>query len=535
MARFRSFLPFVASAFLFPLAASAQPLPEPFPRPGVLPSAGPGGAAAPSPPSDCAVTGLLVSIRTRRTVAVVDITTRLKAIHGGLCSLQPQAVQVLTSRSVVATRLLSVAFAEGQPLLPMTLADAPGGADRPLPLTRRLAPGTETFVTLRTVVEGETLANGDVDAPARVRVDLSQLGARLVAGAPLDVRVALEAGSAGRITVATGNPHRPGVPQVTGPGGTLSLTQPLGKEDVIPLVEWRYEGDAPPAVTSEGLAGGGLPVIEYLRDGLARELSLAIADPKNVKQVTAGWDTAFGIAYVAAQTSDPLVAGLGLRALAWLSSGLSYTVSDVKSATDTGREGAIVPDELLNDVRPALPLFSSWSGRPTPPPPVSARTLRTLGPALGEPNAHRKEADDGLKRLVKNRAVVNGAFKIGNVVPTLGPAPAVVSPLPKTLRVLDFGPRGAFLVGERSSSAVRLPFGHRLAHALLHRPRPKVVLPAAVVLGALIGAIVLYYASVRRRKAPLEGALAAPPVRAGSLSPGRRPKPANAAAVRAKA
>ena len=496
MARFSFLLFSGALTISLSKSVSAQPLPDvPFRPNGALPPTpslpGFGAGFARSPSADCAVTGLAIAVHARRTAAVVDVGVRVKAIRGGLCSLQPQAIQLITAKSIAATRLVGATYAEGRPLLPMTIADAPGGVDRPLPWANRLAPGAEKTVIFRSVVEGEVTTNGDVDAPARVRVDLSQLGARLVAGAPLDVRVALEPSGAGRVTATTGNLRRPAVPQVTGPNGSLLLTQTLGKDDFAPQVEWRYETEAPGAVASAGLAGGGLPVLEYLRDGLARDLTLALADAKNVKRVGAGWDTALTTAYVAAQSKDPLVAGLGIRALAWLASGLSFSAIDVKGATETAREGTVLPDELLADVRPALSLFTAWSGRPVPPAPLSARSLRTLGPKFGEPGSYRKEADDALKRLAKNRDTLKSAVVVGEVVSLLGVVTAPTTPAPKTSRLVDFGPKGTFFVEATSKHAIRESLGRRAAHGL-RRLRPRTFLLAAVIFGTLIGLFLVY-------------------------------------------
>jgi outer membrane protein OmpA-like peptidoglycan-associated protein len=287
-----------------------------------------GQAVAQAARTECAVSGLDFAIKARRSVALIDMTVRVRSAKGGYCVVRPDAVQITTSRSVGPTRILAAEYVDGQVVRPFAVADAPAG-DRFSFWSTKMNPGEEKLVSFRYLVEGDTSPTGEVDAPARLRLDPRFLGPKFYEGAVTTASLSVEPGQKGRVILSSGNPKVLGMPQDFDAAGHATTSFTIARDAVNPLLDWRLDqpGVAPVAFAE---IGGGLGAVEYLRDGLVRELAAGLSDPKDKAKVDAAWDHAFEAAWVAANSPDPLIAGLGARALAWLANDLSPNAIEVK-------------------------------------------------------------------------------------------------------------------------------------------------------------------------------------------------------------
>jgi outer membrane protein OmpA-like peptidoglycan-associated protein len=289
-----------------------------------------GQAVAQAARSECAVTGLDFAISTRRSVALIDMSVRVRTAKGGYCVVRPDAVQITTSRSVGPTRILAAEYVDGQVVRPFAVADAPAG-DRFSFWSAKLNRGEEKVVSFRYLVEGDISPTGEVDAPARLRLDPRFLGPKFYEGAVATATLKAEPGQKGRLILSSGNPKVLGMPQDFDATGRATTSFKIARDAVNPLLDWRLDQPGVAPVAFDDI-GGGLGAIEYLRDGLVRELAAGLSDPKDKAKVDAAWDHAFEAAWVAASSPDPLIAGLGARALAWLANDLAPNAVEVKGA-----------------------------------------------------------------------------------------------------------------------------------------------------------------------------------------------------------
>jgi hypothetical protein len=432
---------------------------------------------------DCAITSMNLSVQARRLAAVVDVGVKVHGVRGGTCLLQPDAVQVTTGRSSGVSRPVSMLISDGQVSRPIAIAEAANG-ERLRPWVMPFKAGEEHEVVFRFYVEGDVQPNGDVDPPSRVVVDLRTLGARIYNGAPLSAKVTLEPGFKGRVTLNTGNPKLAGAPRPT-QDNTLSLNATLSRDDLRPQLDWRYEGDLPPAAAADHLATGLAP-FEYLRDGLVRDLAASFAettdkkddkkkddkkkDDKAPSPQEAAWDQAYDVALVAARSSDPLLAGMGLRSLAWLASGLNVASTTVKGPDETTGDAAAAPvtSRIQGEVSKAPAAFQGATGQRNAPSTVSARSLKGVLPRLGEANAHKKDADEGLKRL-DARLVAGVSRPMGNVFSMTPALPLPPGVNVKTARLLQWSPRGPiFSPTGDAGSGPKSPMVHRMIHGMTH-------------------------------------------------------------------
>jgi hypothetical protein len=442
--------------------------------------------ARPGAAPDCAITSMNMSVQARRLAAIVDVGVKVHGVKGGTCLLQPDAVQVTTGRSSGVSRPVSMLISDGQVSRPIAVAEAANG-ERLRPWVMPFKPGEEHEVVFRFYVEGDMQPNGDVDPPSRVVVDLRTLGARIYNGAPLAAKVTLEPGFKGRVTLNTGNPKLAGSPRPT-QDNSLSLSAALTKEDLRPQLDWRYEGDVPPAATADHLSGGLAP-FEYLRDGLVRDLAASFGDPTDKKDdkkkdekkddkkdkapspQEAAWDQAYDVSLVAARSSDPLLAGLGLRSLAWLASGLNVASTSLKGPEDSSGDAAaaLVPSRVLSEVSKAAGAFQGATGQRNAPSTVSARSLKGVLPRLGEPGAHKKEAEEALKRLDARLADSKVTLAVGNVFSMTPSLPLPPGVNPRTARLLQWSPRGPiFSPTGDAGSGPKSPAVHRMVHGMTH-------------------------------------------------------------------
>lgn len=335
--------------------------PAGFGRPGAIPLGTPGSPGQPpmmAPPgfsgqavaqaakTECAVAALDVNVKARRTLALVDVTVRLLSPKGGYCAVRPDAVQITTTRSVGPTRLLGVQYVEGQVVRPMAAADGSGN-DRMMFWSGTLAKGEEKVVTFRFLVEGDVSPSGDVDPPARLRIDPRFFGPKLYEGATATAKVSVEPGQKGRAIFSSGNPKMLGAPADYDASGNAKASFVLAREAVNPLLDWRLDTPVTPAQPFEKI-GGGLGAIEYLREGLARDLAAGIGDGKDKKKVDEAWDRAFDTAWGAMQSPDPFVSGMGARAIAWLANDLNPAAVEVK-ASATAADATVFPAKIAFD------------------------------------------------------------------------------------------------------------------------------------------------------------------------------------------
>jgi len=506
MAQFSRILGSLAAIFLSTPLVSAQ-TPPVVPLPGGMPPV-PSPAGTPGSPgldpflrryvaSDCVLQGMVLKVQARRNVTLFDLGMRVRGLRGGACTIRPEALQLNSAKgSSSLLRPLAITYVDGQLQRPISLADTPEASARLTPWTANLAAGEEKTVTFRWVSEGDVFSNGDADPARYFRLNLQMLGTKVATGAPFDLRLALEPPAVGRVLLTTGRRRGPPVPQVTGPQGTLQMSQPLSKDDTAPSVEWFYEGEPPPAASPASLASGGLSVFEYLRGGLARDLTAGISDPPDAKRAAAAWDTALVTALAAAQSSDPLVAGLGVRSLAWITSGFAPTPAELRGMSDTSQPGTPVPDEIAAEVRRALPAFGEFAGKPVPPFPVNSQTLTLLKPKLGDTALRAREARIALDRVAKRNDAWKTSANVGEILKGFG-APASPTLLaPRGARVVDFTSRGANYLTRGSAAAPREPYGRKLVRMVTH-PRPR---PWLILVALLFASAGLFYVYARQFK-----------------------------------
>ncbi len=449
----------ISALILAGLSVSAPALAQPRGVPG-HPMMGRGGGV------DCVVSAISMNVDARRTAAVIDVSIRVRAPHGGSCMLRPDAIQVTTLRAGAVSRFLGWQTVDANPQKPWAIADAPGG-DRLRPYMAPLKAGEEHTVLFRHVVEGDVLAGGEVDPPGRMRVDVRALGARIYEGAVLTAGVSLESKGAGTASLLTGNPKvGPKAIQLT--GGKGETWTPLSRDDLLPVLEWKQTGALPEAATAAALATGGLAAAEYLRDGWLRELAQGLADPKDDKKAAA-WDSAFDAAYSAARSGDPVVAALGVRAMGYLGGGLAPAVSGVRAEGDAG-ELPIVPKSVAELAAKVTTSLSDATGQKLGPSPIGARSVRTVMAVMGEPASKKKEGNEALKRFAKRVEKSETRGEPAGALFASMPIPKVSRFAPATARIIAFGPKGPMIVGESASAAApKRPFGARLTHALTSR------------------------------------------------------------------
>lgn len=472
--------------------------PFPMPGPGLRPAA-----------DDCAISAMNVFVQARRTSAMVDVGLRVKAVKGGLCKVLPMAVQMTTAKGGNAGRPMSLRFVDGQVQRPLAMSEGVGG-ELLGPWAGALRPNEEKQIVLRYYVEG--LEAGDVpDAVGRVAIRMRELGPRVYNGAPLNVKVSLESGVKASAKLSTGNAKAPAAARPTGTDGAASFSATLSKDDLAPVIEWRYE-DALPAAPEADKLSSGLSVFEYLRTGLYADLAAGAPAPAGDKKdekkdddkkkedpVATAWDRAFDVSLAAARSTDPVVAGMGQRTLAWLASGLSPAVVRVRApGVAESPDSVEVPEKIATLVAKAADGFTAATGQKAPPSAASSPFARGALSKLGEPGSRKKEAADALKRLV---ARVDDTSK---TAPTVGSffstAPAIaLAPGVKTAgtQVIVWNRQGVpTFLATRPVAAPRPPLVQRIVRGVTHlRGLIKFTL-VLTVLGAVITGV---WWALRRR------------------------------------
>jgi len=438
---------------------------------------------------DCAITAMNVYVQARRTSAMVDVGLRVHGVKGGACRILPAAVLITTGKGGAVGRPMSLRFVDGQVQRPINLTEGAGG-EQLSPWVGLLRPADEKQVVLRYYVEGLDQGDGAVDPAGRLSVQIKNLGARVYAGAPLNVKVQVDASSKATVKLATGNPKAPIAPRSTGPDGSASLSSALSKDDLLPQIEWRYDGDLPPAAESDKLSGG-LAVFEYLRGGLVQEFATVLGtvekkddkdkkDKKDEKKddkkdkkddkVALAWDKALDVSFAAAKSNDPVVAGMGLRLFAWLASGLAAAPVKVHAAGGTAApDSTEVPEKLASQLSKVSDGFLAATGQRMAPSVGSSPFVKASLGKLGEPGSHKKDADEAIKRLVARLDDGKAAPAVGNffsTAPTIALAPGVKLP---GARLITWNKQGnAQFVSSGHESTPKAPLARRVVHALSH-------------------------------------------------------------------
>jgi hypothetical protein len=470
----------------------------------------PGGPHGPVG-TDCAIAGVDITVRARRLDAQVDVAFRVRGDKGGQCMLRPEGVMVKSAKGGEVTRSFGELWFDDQIQKPLAVGDATGG-DRLRPWVTRMNAKEEHVLTTRFYVEGDVGPNGELDAPGRLTLDMRGLGPHAFEGAPVTVKLALHAGTRGKLIYSSGNPKTPPATHAAGADGGAQIDGKLGMDELAPTIEWKLEGDVPATPTFASI-GGGLSALEYLRDGLLRELADGLAAAgKDEKKVAAAWDQAVDTAYVVAKGRDPVVAGMGLRALAFLASGFSASATGIKAEGDAG-DAVAVPAKVATELAKVAGEFQNATGQRVAPSPIGSRSARSVLAKL-EGASRKKEADEALKRLAK-RIEKNevAAVKVGDVF--LASAPQKPGPgAPATAKVLVWGPNGPQYpappkVAGAHAHATKRPMGSRMVHALTSFVHRKSMFRAfaggAVLLGVGLGLAALLGA-YRRPEEPEGGA-----------------------------
>ncbi len=436
---------------------------------------------------DCAVESLSMVAYPRRLMAFVDVAVKVRGIRGGFCAVRPDGVQVQATRlSGAASRFAALFVEDGRPKWPGEVTEYRSVSDRLEPWVGVLEPNETRTVVFRGVFEMEQPAKGEPELPSKLRVQFSNFGPRVVPGAPADLRIVLEPNVQTRVLATTLSVNKKATEPVA--GTTFQVHEALDRENLIPLIEWRYEAGGPPAPTAANALGSALSLFEYLRFGMVRDLTTAYAT-KDAKRIAAAWDESLDLAFAAARSEDELVAGLGLRAFAWLANGLNATAWRVRSASEGagGDDTVVVPDAIAADLAKVLPNFQRAIGNWEPPSPVGARGARVLAASLGDPGDNKKAAGDAMGRLV--RRLDQARARRAPVLFKNYPLPAFTTRPLDASRLIEFRPSGPKLVSAFGGSSA--PAGapsRRLIRALTHpRKAWKPLLGLAVIAGAAAG------------------------------------------------
>ncbi|MCU0685801.1 MAG: hypothetical protein MUF34_26765 [Polyangiaceae bacterium] len=436
---------------------------------------------------DCVIEGVSIAAYPRRVMAFVDVAVRVRALRGGFCAVRPDGVQVQTNRPGGSVgRFTALFMEEGQVKWPAEVTEFRAANERLEPWIADLKPNETRTVTFRGVFEGDVNPKGDVEPLSKVTLMLSTLGPRLLPGASADLRLVLEPNVAARVLATTVNGTKQGH-EPAAAGATLQARQTLDMGSVMPLIDWRYEGDPPAAPKASNALASPLALLEYLRHGMVRDLAAAQAS-KDAKRLATTWDESLDLAFVTAHSADPLVAGVGLRAFAWLANGLNATAIRVRAASEGGGDGTVVvPDVLAAEFAKVTPNFQRAVGYWDPPSPIGARGSRVVAGTLGDPDTNKKAADDAVARLVKRL----DPLRARKAPALFAHFPVVAAPAQRTLdasRVIEFrptGPRFAQPTRSGGGGATAVSPARHVAFLLTHpRKAWKHLLILAVLGGA---------------------------------------------------
>ncbi|HEU4536650.1 MAG TPA: hypothetical protein VFS00_21140 [Polyangiaceae bacterium] len=435
---------------------------------------------------DCVIEGLSAAVYPRRVMTFVDVAVRVRSLRGGFCAVRPDAVQVQGAKpGATIGRFTALFLEDGQPRWPGEVTEFRSANERLDNWVGDLKPNETRTITLRGVFEGDLTSKGDLEPPAKVNLMLSTLGPRLLPGAPADLRLVLEPNVAARVLATTVNGNKQGHEPVAA-GATFQARQTLDMGSVMPLFDWRYEGEGPPAPKAADALASPLALLEYLRHGLVRDVAAAHAG-KDAKRLAAVWDESLDVTFAAARSEDPLVAGVGLRAFAWLANGLNATAVRVRAAAEGGGEDTVVvPDAMAAELARVMPSFQRAVGFWDPPSPIGARGSRVVAGSLGDPTENKKAADEAIGRLAKRLDQVRA-----RKAPVLfAHYPVVAAPPPRTLdasRIIEFRPTGPrFASPPRSAGGeVAVSPSRRLVQLLTH---PRKAWKHLLILAALGGA-----------------------------------------------
>ncbi|HEU4405519.1 MAG TPA: hypothetical protein VFS43_09535 [Polyangiaceae bacterium] len=450
---------------------------------------------------DCAVEGLSLTAYPRRLMTFVDVAVRVRAVKGGFCAVRPDAVQAQTARlgsGVAGNRFASILVENGQTRWPGEVTEFRSAAERLEPWVADLKPGEVRTVNFRSVYEGDLPAKGEPELLARVRMQLASFGPRALPGAPIELRIVTQPDVPVRVLATAANANKQGTEPAPA-GAPFVVRQAFDKDHLLPLVEWRYEGGGPAAPTAANAFASPLSLLEYLRFGLVRDVAAAVA-AKDAKRLAAAFDEALGVTFAAARSEDPLVAGVGLRAFAWVANGLNATAWRVRAASEGGSDGAVVvPDAVAAELARVVPNFQRAIGNWEPPSPVGARSSRIVAAGLGDPLENKKLADEAVGRFVKRldqaKAVRAPVLFQHYPIPA---APAAAQPL-ATSSLIEFRPSGPQIVSAFGKSSAPAGSTSRRVVRLLTHPRKawKHLLVLAVLAGAASGLAVALRAARR--------------------------------------
>lgn len=453
---------------------------------------------------DCAIEALSVSAYPRRLMTFVDVTVRVRGVRGGFCAVRPDGVQVQTARlgaGVGGNRFTGIFVENGQTRWPGEVTEFRSASERLEPWVADLKPGEVRTVSFRSVYETDLPPKGEPELLAKVRVQLAAFGPKVVTGAPAELRLVTEPNAPVRAVATTVNGSKQGTEPIT-PGVPLQVRQTLEKDKLTPLIEWRYESGGPPAPTSANALSSPLALLEYLRFGLVRDLAAAYTAKDAAKRVPAALDDALSLTFAAARSEDALVAGVGLRAFAWVANGLNATAWRVRSASEGGDGAVVVPDAVAAELAKVVPNFERAIGMWEPPSPIGARSSRSVAAAFGDPLENKKMADQAMARLVKRldqaKAPKAPVLFAHYPVPTLGATP------PPESNLVEFRPTGPKVVSPTGASSTAGPAGppsRRFVRLLTH---PRKAWKHLLVLGAIVGAAAGLYVALgnaRRQQA----------------------------------
>jgi hypothetical protein len=441
---------------------------------------------------DCAITAMNVFVQARRTSAMVDVGVRVRGVKGGACRIMPATLQLATGKGSPVSRAFSLRFVDGQAQRPVNMAEGTGG-EMLAPWVSMLRANEERQVVLRFYVEGADLSGTEIDPVGRLLLPLRNLGPRIYAGAPVQVKLQTEPGVRANLRLTLGDPRNASAPQATGADGSATVSGALSKDELLPVIEWRHDGELPAPAEADKLTTG-LAVFEYLRGGLVQDLAAGLVaeekkdekkddkgekkddkgekkDDKEAKaRAEAAWDKALDVALAATRSNDPVVAGMGLRHLAWLSSGLGAAATRVQAPGGTAApDAAEVPEKIAEAASKAGDGFRAATGQKAAPSVGSAPFAKGALAKLGEPGSRKKEADEALKRLATRLDEGKVTVTVGSFFST-APAIALAAGVKVPgARLIAWNKQGnPTFVATKPPVTPKAPLVQRVVHGISH-------------------------------------------------------------------
>lgn len=268
----------------------------------------------------CRFDGVRILMSDAGDASIVELSARIHSLNGQPCTVDWSRVSLASpSGEASPTIAVSQTFHDHKIIPPLSVADGVAAVQP------REARGASGVFALRWFVEG-TASGLRIEVPRSVFPKAADPGARVERRVKSARTGTAKFGALGDL---------PTLPSAPGPAGGAGPTGPADEERVV--VEFVPSGPVlepipAPLLTLEAMRGT-FPL---------RVLDLAAANED-------GWNEVAKRAYAAAIHGDPLVASMGVHALAWLGSGLSLQATHI-GKTAAGPDTAVLPASVIDTI-----------------------------------------------------------------------------------------------------------------------------------------------------------------------------------------